>query len=68
MKETKLYDTDYVILDKDNNNIEGFDIVYSTDGMYDFYDLGNKLLKGEKFVKMTKLPIKMQKEFIKLLN
>jgi len=59
-KELKLYDTDYVWFDGEKIDMEA---IYAEESVLEIlYD--EPLVGGEKFIKMTELPIDIQNEFI----
>jgi hypothetical protein len=59
--QVKLYDTDYVWFDGKNIDMEH---IYSKESVEELYEDGFELERGEKFIKMTELPIDIQNDFI----
>ena len=64
---TTLYKTDYVLF-KDNKPVEGLHIIYAKESVEDLFEAGFKLEEGEKFIKMTELPIEWQEKYIAEIN
>jgi hypothetical protein len=65
-KGIKLYDTDYVWFDGKNIDMGA---IYAEESLQELFEDGFlPLQKGEKFIKMTDLPISVQGEFIELIK
>ena len=61
-KQIKLYDTDYVFFDGKKHDTKA---IYAKESLQELFEDGFlPLQKGEKFIKMTDLPIDIQNEFI----
>jgi hypothetical protein len=64
----KLYSTDYVIL-KYGKRVEGLDVIYSAETIIDMLNDGvESISNDEQFVRMTDLPLVMQKDYLNKLN
>tara|TARA_A100000171_G_scaffold25083_1_gene23419 strand:+ start:917 stop:1144 length:228 start_codon:yes stop_codon:yes gene_type:complete len=66
----ELYDTDYVLF-KDGKPVESLDIIYGISSMQELLEdpsFDFKLEEGEKFIKMTELPIEWQDKYISFLE
>tara|TARA_R110000796_G_scaffold22098_9_gene64378 strand:+ start:5076 stop:5282 length:207 start_codon:yes stop_codon:yes gene_type:complete len=64
----KLYSTDYVIL-KYGKRVEGLDVIYSIESIVQMVNEGIiSLSHYEQFVRMTDLPLVMQKDYLNKLN
>jgi len=58
-----LHDTDFVLF-KDGKPLEPLDIIYAKESMEELLEDGFELEEGEKFIKMTELPIEWQEKYI----
>jgi len=69
---TKLYDTDFVILNKKTKEpIESLDVVYSSLSLAEFLNSGEYQVTPDgdyEFVSMTKLPEGLQNRYLKQLR
>jgi len=62
----KLYDTDYVVVNKDTlEPVERLDIIYGEDSMQEILQHDEPLCDTQMFISMTKLPKKIQDRYIK---
>ena len=60
----KLYDTDYVVVNKDTlEPVESLDIIYGEDSMQEILQY-EKLCNSQMFISMTKLPKELQDRYI----
>jgi len=58
-----LHETDFVLF-KDGKPIEPLNIIYDKESMEELFEDGFELEEGEKFIKMTELPIEWQEKYI----
>lgn len=67
MKE--LYSTDYIVM-KNDEPVEGLDIIYSFESIIEMINNGHRLIvaDGEKFVSMTDLSLGLQQKYLNVLN
>jgi hypothetical protein len=61
----KLYDTDYVIVNKKTlEPVESLDIIYGEDSMQEVLEHEGPLCNSQMFISMTKLPKQLQDKYI----
>ena len=61
----KLYDTDYVIVNKKTlEPVESLDIIYGDDSMQEVLEHEGPLCNSQMFISMTKLPKQLQDKYI----
>ena len=61
--EIKLYETDCVLF-RDNKPVESLDIIYAKESVEELFEDGFELQQGERFIKMTELPIEWKEKYI----
>ena len=61
---SKLFDSDYVLLNAENKPVESLEVVYAAESVIDLFNDGFTFNEGERFVRMTELPSELRAAYI----